>query len=157
MEEIALIMEDIAPIMEVSIQIMEETALIMEASVQIMEASVQIMEEIALTMEDIALTMEDLVQIMEDLLTLIVAQLEEIVPCLGAKPHQVSDAALENVRVPWEAVTAPATRTARGGWSAAPTTAGSFIQTLTRRWTAAPSRRSNKTNKKKSTFIFISF
>merc|ERR550519_38598 len=115
-----------------------------------MEASIQIMEEIALTMEDIALTMEDL-------LTLIVAQLEEIVPCLGAKPHQVSDAALENVRVPWEGATAPATRTARGGWSAAPTTAGSFTQTLTRRWTAAPTRRSNKTNKKKSTFIFISF
>merc|ERR550519_2741225 len=101
-------------------------------------------------MEDIALTMEDL-------LTLIVAQLEEIVPCLGAKPHQVSDAALENVRVPWEGATAPATRTARGGWSAAPTTAGSFTQPPTRRWTAAPTRRSNKTNKKKSTFIFISF
>merc|ERR550519_396957 len=92
--------------------------------------------------------MEDLVQIMEDLLTLIVAQLEEIVPCLGARPHQVSGAALENVRVPWEEATAPATRTARGGWSAAPTTAGSFTQTLTRRWTAAPSRRSNKTHGK---------
>merc|ERR550519_1604341 len=136
--------------MEASLQIMEEIA-------PIMEFIAQIMEEIALTMEDIALTMEDLVQIMEDLLTLIVAQLEEIVPCLGAKPHLVSDAALENVRVPWEAVTARATRTARGGWSAAPTTAGSFTQMLTRRWTAAPSRRSNKTNKKKSTFIFISF